>query len=76
MPKSKIVFLCRECGRESARWLGRCPACNAWNSFVEQTVAPSKPSARAAGMPSSVPQELSGIESGAEARWQLMPGEL
>lgn len=33
---SKSVFVCKECGYESAKWLGKCPACNEWNSFFEQ----------------------------------------
>jgi len=73
MPKAKIVFLCQECGRESARWLGRCPACHAWNSLVEHSVA-AKPSARAVG-PLAIPQELSTIDPVAEARWVLPLGE-
>lgn len=38
--KSKTVFFCRECGNESPKWLGQCPACKAWDSFVEEPVAP------------------------------------
>lgn len=33
--KAKTVFFCKECGFESAKWLGQCPGCKAWNSFVE-----------------------------------------
>jgi len=38
MAKTNTVFFCNECGYESAKWLGKCPACNAWNSFVEEKV--------------------------------------
>ena len=38
MAKSKTVFFCQDCGHESAKWLGQCPACKAWNTFVEETV--------------------------------------
>ena len=34
----KTVFVCNECGYESAKWMGKCPACNSWNSFFEQKV--------------------------------------
>lgn len=34
----KTVFYCRECGQKAARWLGRCPACGSWNTFVEEKV--------------------------------------
>lgn len=36
MPKSKSVFVCQECGYESSGWLGKCPACMQWNTFVEE----------------------------------------
>lgn len=36
MAKVKSVFVCSECGYESAKWMGKCPACNAWNSFYEE----------------------------------------
>lgn len=36
MAKAKTVFVCNNCGYESAKWLGRCPACNEWNTFYEE----------------------------------------
>ncbi len=43
MTKLKTVFACQACGFESSKWLGRCPDCGEWNSFVEerQEVAPT-----------------------------------
>ncbi|MBR7117271.1 MAG: DNA repair protein RadA [Clostridia bacterium] len=38
MKGSKIVFICRECGYQSPKWLGRCPDCESWNSFDEEMV--------------------------------------
>ena len=38
MAKFKSVFVCNECGYESAKWLGKCPACGAWNSFFEEKI--------------------------------------
>lgn len=38
MAKAKTVFVCSGCGYESAKWLGKCPACNEWNSFYEEKV--------------------------------------
>lgn len=38
MAKTNTVFFCNECGYESAKWLGKCPACNAWNTFVEEKI--------------------------------------
>ena len=36
MAKVKTIFVCSECGYESPKWLGKCPACNAWNAFYEE----------------------------------------
>jgi DNA repair protein RadA/Sms len=37
--KSKSVFYCQSCGYESAKWLGKCPSCNSWNTFAEELVS-------------------------------------
>lgn len=36
MAKAKQIFFCQECGYESAKWMGQCPGCRAWNTFVEE----------------------------------------
>jgi len=46
MKTPKTVFACQECGSQSPKWLGRCPDCGAWNSFVEER-APEAPPATA-----------------------------
>ena len=38
MAKVKQVFFCQECGYESSKWLGQCPGCRNWNTFVEEKV--------------------------------------
>ena len=38
MSKSKSAFFCNNCGYESAKWAGKCPACNEWNTFTEELV--------------------------------------
>ena len=38
MSKEKVVFFCNECGYESSKWLGKCPTCGNWNSFVEEKI--------------------------------------
>jgi DNA repair protein RadA/Sms len=38
MSKTKTSFFCQNCGYESAKWLGKCPSCNTWNTFVEEVV--------------------------------------
>jgi DNA repair protein RadA/Sms len=39
MSKIKTSFFCSNCGYESAKWLGKCPSCNEWNSFLEEVVS-------------------------------------
>ncbi|MGB4845006.1 MAG: DNA repair protein RadA, partial [Ferruginibacter sp.] len=38
MSKTKSAFFCQSCGYESAKWLGKCPSCNSWNTFVEEVI--------------------------------------
>ena len=38
MAKAKTIFVCSECGNESPKWLGKCPACNSWNTFYDQKI--------------------------------------
>lgn len=38
MAKARTVYICQNCGAESAKWLGKCTSCNEWNSFVEEIV--------------------------------------
>lgn len=42
MAGSNTIFFCKECGYESSKWLGKCPSCNNWNSFVEEKVIKEK----------------------------------
>ncbi len=39
MAKTKTIFYCQSCGYESAKWLGKCPSCSAWNTFAEEVLA-------------------------------------
>ena len=77
--KPKTVWFCSSCGNESPKWLGRCPACGEWNTFVE---APHEPSgskgARASGSAAgtSKPRRLKDIDNSSEARFSLGIGEL
>ena len=71
-PRSKSIFVCQRCGKESLKWLGHCPSCDEWNTFAE--VAVSSPSAwlRPKG---GAPQELSQLSIEAMPRLPLSLGE-
>lgn len=42
MSKVKTVFVCSNCGYESAKWLGKCPSCSEWSSFYEEKLVKDK----------------------------------
>lgn len=67
--KAKLVFACRECGHNSPKWLGRCPACGAWNTFVEELdTANARPSRRAALNAPGKPQRIGEVTPLAASR--------
>ena len=37
MAKKRSIWVCSHCGHESSGWLGKCPSCNSWNTFYEET---------------------------------------
>ena len=46
MAKSKTIYYCQNCGTESSKWIGHCPSCGEWNSYIEQVVSKSSGSAQ------------------------------
>lgn len=46
MAKTKTVYVCSHCGADSPKWLGKCPNCGEWNTYVEEVVAKEVPSAK------------------------------
>lgn len=48
MTVARTLYACQTCGYQSSKWLGRCPECGAWSSFVEEVVETAKKGARAA----------------------------
>ena len=46
--KVKTVYFCQNCGVQSPKWLGKCPSCNEWNTYVEEVVQKNEPSASSA----------------------------
>ena len=78
--KVKNIFFCSNCGHESAKWLGKCPACSEWNTFVEEKVVVSKKSTikgKQGGLvESSSPIKISEIEINDEVRIHMPSEEL
>ena len=63
--RTATVFACTECGNESAKWLGKCPGCEAWNSFVERKETAYRDSF---GMSAAAPVEISRLDAEHEPR--------
>lgn len=61
MAKSKSVFFCGECGYESAKWLGQCPACKAWNAFCEAPAVKKGGSSLKQGVAASLPIKIKDV---------------
>lgn len=77
MAKTKSVWFCNECGAESPKWQGRCPACGAWNTMVEEKVAAKvTKSLTSVRRSQSRPLRVSEIELTNEPRLRMPSGEL
>ena len=74
-----MVYFCQECGYESAKWMGQCPGCKAWNSFVEEPVSTVKKTTgagKAAVRKQSEPVILKDISLKEDERQTTKIGEL
>ena len=76
--KSKVVYVCSECGYETAKWMGKCPSCNAWSTLQEDVRVATKTVTKTAGITGSVAayKPLSQIDSTAEERYVIGIREL
>lgn len=76
MAKTKTVFFCRNCGAEAPKWLGKCPACGEWNTYIEETVyAKSNAGKAISHKENPVPLRLSEISTSDEIRMDTGIGE-
>lgn len=78
---NKTVFYCKNCGAESPKWVGRCPACGEWNTYIEEPVAPksshsAKYGADVTGREAARPVKISQIKAEEMPRIKLPSGEL
>ena len=78
MAKTKTVYFCSNCGNESPKWLGKCPNCGEWNTYVEEKVqAPARKGTLLSHTATdSVPVKLAEINQEKEERIQMPSGEL
>jgi DNA repair protein RadA/Sms len=79
--KSRTVFYCQSCGYESAKWLGKCPSCSAWNTFAEEVVTKEEVTKNdwrqsSVKQKQSRPVTLNEIESGHDVRADSHDAEL
>lgn len=71
MAKKKTKFVCQDCGYESAKWMGKCPGCQEWNTMVEEMEAVTKQSSRSyvtSSTTTTKPQPLSQVVGDREPR--------
>lgn len=77
MAKSKSVFICSNCGNEAAKWIGRCPACGEWNTYVEEVIYKSnKNLAFKSGLTAASPVKITSVKSDALTRIDTKISEL
>ena len=77
--KAKTVFYCTECGNETPKWVGKCPACGSWNTMVEQPAETKKKTAPTAAVRSGGgrrPRPITEIETSDELRFSTGLSEL
>ena len=77
MAKIKSVFTCQQCGYEAPRWLGKCPSCNEWNSFVEE-IKDQSPASKNSNrvILQNMPRSIEDIKSGEKERLETSLKEL
>lgn len=73
MAKVKTVFFCKECGHESGKWLGQCPGCKLWDTFVEEPVVKKSKTSLGGSIrvTTSEPTLLSDVNTTADERIQI-----
>lgn len=77
MAKTKTIWFCTECGADFPKWQGKCPSCGAWNSLIEEKIAPSKNKSGISNLNTkSEPQAVSEIIVSEEQRIKMPSQEL
>ena len=76
MAKQKTVYFCSQCGHESSKWMGQCPACKQWNTFTEEKVTETKKGGAKSLKTSASPMNISEVTVENEERIPTGIGEL
>ncbi len=76
MAKTKTSFFCQSCGAQSPKWLGKCTACNEWNTIVEEVVNRDSNTSKIRIKPNAQPKSISDIEIEERRRFPLIDDEL
>jgi len=75
MAKQKTVFYCQNCGAESAKWIGKCPACQQWNTYVEEVVKKTSAASSTFQKVTSEPRLIQDVSPSPVNRWASGSGE-
>lgn len=76
VPKIKTAYFCQSCGAQSPKWIGKCPSCNEWNTFVEEILQKEKKASASVTNRAAVPQLISEINLASEHRIKIQDNEL
>lgn len=78
MVKIKTAYVCSNCGNDSPKWLGKCPVCGEWNTYVEESINTSvtKKKTDIFDTVKAKPQLLKTVETGEDPRMDMKDGEL
>ena len=78
MAKIKTAYFCQNCGQEAAKWLGKCPSCKEWNTFVEEKVhsSPTKIAAFSTSTGKAKPINIEQVEQKNNERIPIQDQEL
>ena len=75
MAKKRTIFYCKDCGNESSRWLGQCPACGEWDTLVEEPVIKKSKRSSSTNIRASEPSTLDNIKIEDNSRFLLESGK-
>lgn len=76
MSKAKTIFFCQNCGAQSVKWIGKCPSCGEWNTFVEEVVHHDRGDDRSAGRKVQEPKLITEINWSDQQRISTADQEL